>query len=118
MLTKGRFVKIHSLVSDKAKKHNGKTAIIKTPVDGDTGRCGVQPIGDPQNKILAIKPSNLTILCSFCKIKEEQSAPDEPIVCERCMEVWYCSQECKDKHWKGGNAESDVPNCHGEILLL
>mmetsp|Transcript_11909 Transcript_11909/g.22030 ORF Transcript_11909/g.22030 Transcript_11909/m.22030 type:complete len:464 (-) Transcript_11909:81-1472(-) len=115
MLTVGRYVKIHSLASEKAKKHNGKTAVVKTPlIDEESGRCGVEPVGrDSGNtkRILAIKPSNLTILCSFCKMREEKTEP-VPILCERCQKVSYCSESCKKKHWEGVNKESGVPNCH------
>mmetsp|Transcript_13544 Transcript_13544/g.29442 ORF Transcript_13544/g.29442 Transcript_13544/m.29442 type:complete len:457 (-) Transcript_13544:319-1689(-) len=112
MLSVGRFVKIHSLASEKAKKHNGKTAIVKTPIDNDTGRCGIQPVGGSETNILAIKASNLTILCSFCKMKEEETAPN-PISCERCKKVSYCSKNCKKKHWEGANRTgSGIVNCH------
>ena len=103
----GRYVKVHSLASEKAKQHNGKTAIVTTPLNEGTGRYGITPIGQQQSaKILSIKPTNLTILCSFCKMREEK------IACQRCMNESYCSEDCKKKHWEGVNKESDVPNCH------
>lgn len=103
----GRYVKVHSLASEKAKQHNGKTAIV-TFLNEGTGRYGIQPIvGQQQSaKILSIKPTNLTILCSFCKMREEK------IACQRCLKESYCSEDCKKKHWEGANKESDVPNCH------
>lgn len=106
-LSIGRYVKVHSLASEKAKQHNGKTAIV-TILNEGTGRYGIQPIvGQQQSaKILSIKPTNLTILCSFCKMREEM------IACQRCMKESYCSEDCKKKHWEGVNKESDVPNCH------
>lgn len=89
----GRYVKIHSLGSEKAKKHNGKTAIVKTPLNRDTGRYGIQPI-DNEQVMLAIKPINFTILCSCCKMRDA----DESISCERCTKESYCSNSCKKKH--------------------
>ena len=53
-LTIGRYVKIHSLASEKAKQHNGKTAIVTTPLNEETGRYGIKPIGGEQSaKILS-----------------------------------------------------------------
>ena len=89
----GRYVKIHSLGSEKAKKHNGKTAIVKTPLNNDTGRYGIQP--NNEQVVLAIKPINFTILCSCCKMRDA----DESISCQRCGKESYCSNSCKKKHW-------------------
>ena len=110
----GRYVKIHSLASEKAKKHNGKTAIVKVPLNDESGRYGIETVGGQLgSKILSIKPTNLTILCSCCKMREEQTSP-EHIVCERCKKESYCSIGCKKKHWEGANKSSGygVPNSH------
>lgn len=104
LLYVGRYVKIHGLVA--AKKHNGKAAIIKTVLDQESGRCGVRLVNEKATKLLSIKPINLTILCSFCKMREEK------VICDRCHKTSYCSKECKKKHWDGANKESDVPNSH------
>ncbi|KAL9188384.1 hypothetical protein ACHAXT_006762 [Thalassiosira profunda] len=111
LLSAGRYVKIHGLASEKARQHNGKTAVIKKPLDEATGRCCIQTVGGPSKKILAIKPSNLTILCSLCKMREEKTEP-ERIICLRCKKTSYCSEVCKEKHWRGANPQSDMPNCH------
>ena len=103
-LSVGRYVKIHGLVG--AKQHNGKTAIVKAALNEESGRCGVRPVNDEGTKLLAIKPANLTILCSFCKMREEK------VVCDRCHKESYCTASCKEKHWDGVNKQSGVPNCH------
>ena len=78
----GRFVKIHSLASDKGRKHNGKTAVVKTPLHAESGRCGVEPVDESgKSKTLSIKPSNLTIMCLCCKMRGQKIIP-EPIICK------------------------------------
>jgi hypothetical protein len=56
----GCFVKIDGLQSEKARQHNGKSGVITSSKEKDTGRVGVKPHG--MNRSLAIKPNNLTLV--------------------------------------------------------
>ncbi len=133
MLTIGTTVKITGLQSNSAKQLNGKTGMITSALDNETGRYGVKPHG--MNKALAIKPTNLVEikkaktaannkyaeytlsltagqwewLDSMAK-KHSLSSPDKALRC--CLDCIFVDDinmaECPIEFFKGDRVEKTV----------
>ena len=89
MLREGARVKVHSLV--RAPEHNGKQGKAGS-FDASTGRWSVLIESDERS--LALKPDNLTLLCSRADCSVALMPP--PLRCAKCKSVAYCSKgvEC------------------------
>jgi hypothetical protein len=85
MVWEGARVKVHSLV--RAPEHNGVQGRTGA-FDASTGRWSV--LIEPDGRGLALKPANLTLLCSCV----DCSVPLMPplLRCAKCKAVAYCSK--------------------------
>ena len=89
MLREGARVKVHSLV--RSPEHNGVQGKAGG-FDASTGCWSVLIESDERS--LAIKPANLTLLCSRADCSVALVPP--PLRCAKCKAVAYCSKgvEC------------------------
>ena len=82
-------VRVIGLVS--AAQFNGKKGHIKSFLI-EHGRYEVQLA--KKKKTLAVKPTNLIVLCSKCEEKDAKTQEE----CPRCASA-YCSKDCREVHW-------------------